>query len=293
MARAEVFIELTTEETVVLCDAAQCGLPVAFADDPLGNVPESRHALAKANATRALVARRALQSDETGALKPIDALATILEVSATPGIIGLVTLERVDEDDVDVRTLAVLPELGVEMRKVGANLYRFTPFAPEDLVARIMRLLDLRPAQVPASLAFRASFAALEACGDIVEQGEESLDLAVAALTDDGVASPLAHAFVDALSVRRGSTQIALFHKPADDVMEGGTVTFIDAGLAGYWQTEAADGAGASRPGDIPLAATVRTVDAASLASQVLGFLPEAFGETIPRGLAPILRPVS
>lgn len=286
MPRAEVFIELTTEETVVLCEAGALGLPIAFSDDPLGHVPESRQALAKSNANRALIARRALQADETGSMKPIDAIATILEVSSTPGIIGLVTLELVDEEDVDVRTLAVMPELGVEMRKVGANLYRFTPFAPEDLVARIMRLLDLRPAAVPSALAFTASFEALEKCGDIVEQGEESLDAAVAALTDDGVAIPVAHAFVDALSVRRGSTQIALFHKPADDVMEGGTVTFIDAGLAGYWQTEGADSTG---PGDTPRTATVRTVDPQSLAAQVIAFLPEAFGETVPRGLQSIL----
>jgi hypothetical protein len=285
MARSDIFIELTTEEVVVLCEAGGLGLPISLPDEPLGHLPESRVVLAKSNAQRSLIARRAMQAEEDGVVRPIEAIRTILEVASSPGIIGLVTTELVEEEDIDVRTLSVLPELGVEARKVGTNLHRFTPFAPEDLVARIIRLLDLRPSGVPASLTFGATFSALERCGEIVEEaGNESLDEAVRVLTEDGVPIESAQVFVEALSVRRGSTQIALFHKPADDVMEGGSLSFIDAGLAGYWQTDALD------PNLADKKATITSVDAQSLARQVIDFLPDAFGERVPRGLQAVLK---
>jgi hypothetical protein len=285
MARSDIFIELTTEEIVVLCEAGGLGLPISLADEPLGNLTESRAALAKANAHRSLVARRAMAAEEDGVIRPIEAIRTILEVASSPGIIGLVTVELIDEEDIDVRTLAVLPELGVEARKVGTNLHRFTPFAPEDLVARIIRLLDLRPSGIPANVTFNATFGALEQCGEIVEAaGNDSLDAAVAALVGDGVATDAAEIFVEALSVRRGSTQIALFHKPNDTVMEGGSLSFIDAGLAGYWQTDALE------PGDANKTAKITSVDAQSLAKQVIDFLPEAFGDRVPRGLQAVLK---
>ncbi len=285
MARSDVFIELTTEEIVVLCEAADLGLPISLADEPLGHLADSRVALAKSNAHRSLVARRALQAEDDGVVRPIEAIRTMLEVASSPGIIGLVTIELIDEEDIDVRTLAVLPELGVEARKVGSNLHRFTPFAPEDLVARVIRLLDLRPTSVPTDVSFNATFGALERCGAIVEEaGNNSLDDAISALTTDGVPSESAAIFVEALSVRRGSTQIALFHKPTDTTMEGGSLSFIDAGLAGYWQTDALES------GDPSKVAKITSVDAQSLAKQVIDFLPEAFGERVPRGLQAVLR---
>jgi hypothetical protein len=285
MARSDVFIELTTEEIVVLCEAAELGLPISLADEPLGHLADSRVALAKSNAQRSLVARRAMQAEDDGVVRPIEAIRTILEVASSPGIIGLVTIELIDEEDIDVRTLAVLPELGVEARKVGSNLHRFTPFAPEDLVARVIRLLDLRPTSVPTDVSFNATFGALERCGAIVEEaGSDSLDDAISALTADGVPQEFAAIFVEALSVRRGSTQIALFHKPTDTTMEGGSLSFIDAGLAGYWQTDALES------GDPSKVAKITSVDAQSLAKQVIDFLPEAFGERVPRGLQAVLR---
>lgn len=284
MARSDIFIELTTEEIVVLCEAGGLGLPISLADEPLGHLTESRAALAKSNAQRSLVARRAMQTEEDGVTRPIEAIRTILEVASAPGIIGLVTVELIDEEDIDVRTLAVLPELGVEARKVGTNLHRFTPFAPEDLVARIIRLLDLRPSGIPTNVTFEATFGALERCGEIVEEaGNDSLDAAVAVLVADGIAADSAEIFVEALSVRRGSTQIALFHKPSDTLMEGGSLSFIDAGLAGYWQTDALE------PGDANKTAKITSVDAQSLAKQVIDFLPEAFGDRVPRGLQAVL----
>jgi EspG family len=283
MARKDVFIEMTTEEIVVLCEAGGLGLPISLGDEPLGHLPESRVFLAKANATRSLVARRALEVDEAGENRPIEAIRTILEVSSTPGIVGLVTLETVEDEDLDVRTLAVMPELGVELRKVGTNLHRLTPFAPEDLVARIIRLLDLRPAGPVTPLSFTASFDALETCGEAVEEGgAEGIAAGIAALTANGVPAETAQVFVDALTIRRGSAQIAVFHKPTDTTMEGGTLSFIDGGMAGYWQTDA----GEEGSGRI---ATVSTVDASSLARQMLEFLPDAFEGMVPRGLQPLL----
>jgi hypothetical protein len=284
MARNDVFIELTTEELVVLCEAGGIGLPVSFGDEPLGHLTESRTSMAKVNAQRSLIARRAMEADENGTLKPIEAIATILEVSATPGIVGLVTREEVDGEDLDVRTYAVMPELGVELRKVGTNLHRLTPFAPEDFVARIVRLLDLRPSGNALPHSFTASFGALEACGELVEnEGTEGVLAGVQTLVTDGVPSETAQAFVDALTVRRGSAQIAVFHKPTDTTMEGGTLSFIDAGMAGYWQTESVEASLA------PKTARVVSVDAQSLAKQVVDFLPDAFGEMVPRGLKPLL----
>ncbi len=283
MARNDVFIEFTTEEIVVLCDAGEIGLPVSFADEPLGHLTESRTLLAKANAQRALVARRALEGDENGTLRPIEAISTILEVAANPGIVSLITLEKVEEDDVDVRTLAVMPELGVELRKVGTNLHRLTPFAPEDLLVRLVRLLDLRPMGAAHATSFVTAFEALEACGEAVEDPELGTDAAVAALVGSGVDAPSANQFVDALSMRVGSANVAVFHKPDDETMEGGTLAFIDAGMGGYWQTDASDEA------DGPRVATVTSVDAATLAKQLLEFLPEAFSDMVPRSLKPLL----
>lgn len=285
MARNEVFIEMTAEELVVLCEAGGIGLPVSFDDAPLGHLTESRVALAKNNAERSLVARRALVIQDDGSTKPIEAIATILEVAASPGIVGLVTIERMEDDDLDVRTLAVLPDLGVEIRKVGSNLHRLTPFAPEDLVARIVRLLDLRSLDIAEQVSFSASFTALETCGDAVESGgSEGTSAGVAALRADGVDSRAAELFVDALTVRRGSTQIAIFHKPTDTTMQGGTLSFIDAGFGGYWQTEPLETDNGKR-------ATVTAVDASTLAKQLMEFLPEAFGDMVPRGLLPLLKP--
>jgi hypothetical protein len=284
MARNDVFIELTTEELVVLCEAGGIGLPVSLGDEPLGHLTESRTSMAKVNAQRSLIARRALHEDENATLKPIEAIATILEVSATPGIVGLVTREEVDAEDLDVRTYAVMPELGVELRKVGTNLHRLTPFAPEDLVARIVRLLDLRPSGSALPHTFTATFGALETCGELVEnEGAEGALAGVQTLVTDGVPTETAQAFVDALTVRRGSAQIAVFHKPTDTTMEGGTLSFIDAGMAGYWQTESVEASLA------PKSARVTSVDAQSLAKQVIDFLPDAFGEMVPRGLKPLL----
>jgi hypothetical protein len=126
---------------------------------------------------------------------------------------------------------------------------------------------------------------ALERCGEIVEEaGNDSLDAAVAVLVADGISADAAEVFVEALSVRRGSTQIALFHKPNDTVMEGGSLSFIDAGLAGYWQTDALE------TSDPTKTAKITSVDAQSLAKQVIDFLPEAFGDRVPRGLQAVLK---
>ena len=189
-----------------------------------------------------------------------------MTVASVPSLIGAVS-RQIDEI-IETTFLSVTPDLAVEITPVAHSVYRFTPFGPEDLLARVLRISDLHPvAKIDGANSMDVHQDRLDECADHLDNGDA--DAALSSLGGDP-----AHAakLLDAMKTKRSSSQVTILHKPASGRVEGGSIAWIDAGFGGIWTMEELDGAG-----DTTGMIRIENRDSRELAVELFGFLPDAF----------------
>lgn len=233
---SEAFVDLTYDEIQVLCEILGLPAPLGVLEDEI-EYPEQIVNRLRATARASLEARRIVTPRADGA-DVNDAVATILDLAATPSIITSIELQRSVE--VELRFLLCDEQLGVEVAAIAPSAYRFTPFVTRDLTARVTRITDLRPADVADIAPVTLSPSDLERA---VEVADVDLVGACDLLQTLGVPEASAQVLAEALAERKASITVTTLHKPSDELLEGGTVSWIDTGLRGNWLSETPDDA--------------------------------------------------
>jgi hypothetical protein len=265
---AEISIDLTFDEVELCCSVLGIELPVGIVPDGI-EYPEAIGERLRASARASLVARRILATDADGPTVN-DAVGALLELSSSPALIASVEVELASETE--QHFLLCDPDLGVDVVSITPAAFRFTPFVTRDLVPRVIRISDLRPAETVPVPPVTLTPDELEIAARAAELRS---DEASAYLIGLGVDEKSGLALSRALAERRASISVTVLHQPEEDLIEGGTLSWIDAGLCGNWLYEpAAEGA----PDDIEKV-TLRSLDAKELAAQLVEFLPAAFGD--------------
>lgn len=262
---ADVGLTLTFDELTVLCGTLDLQLPVGVIEDEYEYPPEVVARL-RAAATAALHTRGITDGVEATAVN--SAVRTLLEIASEPALIA--SVERDTGDDVRVAFLLCDADLGVQVEALVPAAYQLTPFVTRDLMSRIVRISDLRPADVPDVPPLSIARDDLELCG---EAASSSPGRAGDGLRSVGVPEPAASAFGAALAERRASIGVTILHRPTDELIEGGTLSWIDAGLLGNWLSDATE----ATSDDDQL--VIRAVNAPEIVEQLLSFLPGAFSD--------------
>jgi hypothetical protein len=263
----ETSIEFTEDELVAITELAGIGLPAGLGD--MEDMPDEVRQFLN-NRGRTSLEERGIIIDGTVNESVVD----LLTVAAEPGIICSCAVEH--DQIVDTTFLLAVPDLAVEHSAPAATVHRFTPFLPRDLMARLLRLVDLRPAQPAPVKGFSAPVLAVETASALAL--DSSLDDARAILIDAGVAEDSAAGFVESMRSRHSTALVTILHKPEAELVAGGQLTWIDCGLAGLWKIESPE----SDPTDFDdqdgtTMIDVEPVHAETLAAELLSYLPEAF----------------
>lgn len=227
-----VTIDFTVEALVVLCEVADVpGLP-GLDPDPLGGLgAETREAVLD-SARRSLVARRMIRADgDTFTLDP--AVHAFLKVVSTPGIVVRAVHER--DERIETRFVSAVPDVAVEHSVVLGSIQRFTPFPTDALLARVLRFLQLAERAAVEADPFDVKAPDLTRVAEHLAADDR--DAAREVLVGGGAPVSSAERFLDALEARRSSSSITILHRPDEDHLEGGELTWIDAGDAGLWLT--------------------------------------------------------
>jgi EspG family len=264
MLMAETSIEFTYDELAIVTRQLGCDMPVGVAADDI-ELPPSVVERLEASARAALGARRILTGTDADSVN--SAVKSLLDLAASPKLV--VSIE-IDESDVVETTFLLCDEdLGVEVAPVAGSVYRFTPYITRDLVRRVLKVSDLRPATPVLTECLRLTVeqiehAALIADNDVFAGSDY--------LSSVGVPKASAGLFADALAQRRRSVSVTALHRPEDSRVEGGTMSWIDCGIAGNWLSEAVEGD--------PDQLDVRSVSIDELVAMLVSYLPDAFGSS-------------
>jgi hypothetical protein len=266
MGDEEVFVDLTSEEVLVVTELLDVEPPPgvgaeSLAELAIGGEPSRlRDAALRSLRTRGIVTG----GDRPEVAPPVQA---VIGPFASPGVMVAAAFEQ--RGLLETRFYAAQPEIAIEHRGLSVSLHRFTPFATRDLLSRVMRYVDLRPSIGDDPVVFTVQEDRLDTVAERLD-GQDTLG-AVEELMKDGVAQTVAERFVDGLRAKRTSSSITILHRPTEDSVEGGSLSWIDAGLAGLWVTDV-DAQSDDR-------VEIRLADARSVAAELLSYLPEAFGD--------------
>ena len=268
MTRDEVSIDLTTEELMLLTERLEVEALPGMAESQ-DAIPDEYRAVLRDQAESALVARGVLEPppdepDDHDVAMPTDAVGALIRAAAKPAL--LTTASHESKGVVETRFYSSSPEFSVEHRSMAMSVYRLSPFATRDLMARVLRFVDLRPAEPSTVDPIETTVEALEACSEQLAGHDHAAG--VAALTATGVSEVAADALAETLKAKRASASVTHMYKPTDDKVAGGRLTWIDAGLEGLWLTEPED------EGRL----VVTPCSAEDLASELLTYLPGPFG---------------
>ena len=262
----EVCIEFTFDELGVLCAALKCPLPVGVAGDDF-ELPDSLAARFRDRAASTLHSRRVIEGGEVN-----DAVASVLRLGAEPMLI--VTVELEEGPVLDTIFLACDSDLAVEIREFAPQVFRLTPFVTRDVVGRIGRLSDLRPASVANVGSISIDAAALARAAEAAVSNPFA---AQDVLTAEGVESIASEILAAALAERRRTVAVTAIHRPDDDLVEGGTLSWIDCGLLGNWIAEGDEDITEMESGGPTGLLTLRSVEASEIQETLLSYLPLAF----------------
>jgi hypothetical protein len=263
MRRTEPSIDFTTEEVLTACDVAGLPRPVGLVD-AMSDVPEEVQAYLRTSARESLTVRGVLAGSDGEQPVIAEAVATLLEVAGAPGLLCIVAVEQ--EGIVETRFFAASPDLGVEHLALATTLHRFVIFPTRDLLARVLRFVDLRPADAPDALSFVVPVSVLERVGEAAEAYED--ERAGQLLAEAGASPTDAVTFIEALRAKRSTINVTILHKPTEQTVEGGALTWLDAGMNGLWISE---------PADDDATVEIKPVDAKTISGELLSYLPGAF----------------
>jgi hypothetical protein len=261
----ETSIEFSEEELLLIDDLTGLGLPVGLGDPP--EMPTEVRSFLLERARKTLTDRGVLDGDQVH-----ESVRALVGVSSEPGIVCSCAVER--ERLVDTTFLMAIPELAVEHSSPANSVHRLTPFLPRDLLVRLFRVCDLRPARASDAPGFEAQALVVEEASSLALNG--SLEEASRILSSAGVSEDAAAPFIDSMRSRHATVLVTVLHKPSADVVEGGQLTWIDCGISGLWKVEAEgeapDGADAGSA-----VVRIEPITAEDLAAELLTFLPGAF----------------
>lgn len=283
----ELSIDFTGEELFVLASALDIELPIGEPTSLRGDVAV-RAALVDL-ARRSLIARRFLRNDGLE-FAVVPAVRKMLELMAAPGMI--VRLGRTTDmkqfggavsvdDFTDEPLVLVRSDVAIAFSGREDAGYRLTPFAPADLLDRVVRLTRLVDRPLGADVrAFDVPADALSASLRLASAGRT--DAAVGALRSERAHEPSARAFVDALAGGPVAHTVLIEHRPAPTITAGGMSRWIDGGDAGLWSLpidETVEGFAAppgpwSAPAPLPSPVTVTPMTFGGLIDEMYEFLP-------------------
>lgn len=269
MSTDEVSIDFTTEEILVLAELLELEPPPGIGVDSLSDLAiANNEALLRGAATRSLQDRNVLVGDSV-----VQSVRDVMGALCAPGVMAAGSIER--DGVVETRFFASLPDISIEHRGLSVSLHRLVPFATRDLLPRLLQFADLRPFSPDTEVSFRVSEEVLDLAADALDAQQHARAQEI--LQAGGVEADASVAFIRALSMKRTSTSVTVLSKPADDQVEGGALTWIDAGLAGLWTTEISlENEGVAVDHDVLV---ISLSSAEQVATELLSYLPDAFGE--------------
>ncbi len=269
----DVAIDFSVEELVAL--ALLLGQPLlpGLGEDPLAALDAGQRDAVLDSARRSLVARRVVVGEETSdhkiTLEVLGAVASLLAAASSPGILSRV--EHEIDGRVETGFFMSVPEVSVEHSALVGGVHQLTPFATEDLLARVLDVCGLEERPAIDAKPFATTLGALRQCGACVEQGD--LDAARDALGDNDAVS----AFVRAVSTRTASSRVTILHRPDDTHVEGGELTWLDGGEHGLWITPTPDTGFGSDPDfdeSLTLPVAIKPARATEIAEELFSYLP-------------------
>ncbi|MHB8287630.1 MAG: hypothetical protein ACYDEY_00020 [Acidimicrobiales bacterium] len=233
----EPSIDFSSEELVVLARHLAIAPPRTAGD--LSLVSDDATAVAR----RSLVARRIVSSAPAGDGEPIVAAAQTPESRAREAVRDLVYLIcvpslsveiscRTEEAD-DTWFILAQPEAAVEQAVVCDGVFRFTPFRAEEIPGRLQLRTQLsdRPTigdgilSLPRSLLMRIR--------DLADSGARDEALQLCRGRDD---ESLMSQLVEALAACKAFLAVTVMNFGAGSTVEGGVVSWADAGELGLWR---------------------------------------------------------
>ncbi len=280
------------EELVVLARLTGTAVPF-LGPNPLAHVRLAERPAVLDTALRSLRARGAVVGTAAEPAVPT-VVRGLLDIVGGAALVA--RLHVAGPAPLDLRCFAV-PYASVEHREED-GLHRLTPFATEDLLARIARTAPLVRRRRPDAEAFTVPYQALHRARVAAAAGDRAA--AVRALRDEKVADIDADAFADALVAGGSTVAVRVTHRTGPTTLAGGELAWLDAGPAGLWQVPTIDqpfadlglpsppssgGVPDDHPGDqldpgldpslaaVPV--TVGPVDAEAIAAELFSFLPE------------------
>jgi len=271
----ETYIDFTSEEVLVLCELLTLDPPPGLGVEGLADLALAGNEEVIRTAAMSSLGSRGIVTDGT----VVEAVQEVLRTASSPGVMTSVSAEI--DGIVETRFLAAMPEISVEHQGLSISLHRFIPFATRDLLPRILSFVDLRPYEPESEISFQIPDETLEQVSDALDNHDH--EAAERTLVAAGVDEATARTFVIALTMRHSSSSVTILHRPDDDQIVGGSLSWIDAGVSGLWVTELASS-------DNPSAAVndslddedlleIRLTSAKGVAAELLGYLPEAFAE--------------
>ena len=266
----EIGVEFTLQELGILAELLDLPTAAGIEENPLSDLPDDVRQYVVDSVLGSLEARQVVNraEDRIDVAEPIKA---IMAVASVPGLVAVVS--RQVDAIVDTTFLSVSPELGVEVSPVAHTVYRLTPFAPSDLLARVLKISDLHPmSEVAAGEVIEVRQGGLDQCAERLLAGDDA-----GALEALGGSSTASEALLRALKAKRSSSQVTILHKPGDGRVEGGAVAWLDGGFRGVWTMEAVEDA--DEPTDV---IRISSADPTNIAKELFSYLPAAFSEEDP-----------
>jgi hypothetical protein len=267
----DVSIDFSTEELLALVQISGSGplpgldLPTLQDDSRLAND-------ALDAATRSLIARHAVRVVGPD-LEVVNAVSELIAAVTAPGILG--KAEREADENRETRYFSATAEVTVERRMLTEGVHRLTVFSSSELLVRMLEFCRLSERTLPEAKPFDLSAGDLERCQVHARAGasEDALGVLRAAAVNDSSAQ----AFVRALAGCLASSRVAIVHRPSKTVVEGGELSWIDAGDQGLWLMPTIDARlEAATPDTDALTqhVTIEPTTAPALAAECYSYLP-------------------
>ncbi|MGQ0433899.1 MAG: hypothetical protein ACT452_16005 [Microthrixaceae bacterium] len=270
----EVFVDFSVDEVLALSDALALPAPPFVDAGSLGARADLRGELMAAG-RRSLVARHVMTVENDSEIRVLPAVRRLFELLAEPGLLARTMYE--EAGNVETRLFAAVPEVAIEHLPLRGEIHRLTPFETEQLLARILTVVQLDERPVPVSQAFELTMGDLRRSAECLV-ADRRAD-AISVITGVGVPPEAAEAFVAALVTRVSSAAVTLLYQPDEGSLQGGELAWLDGGESGLWLTPMPDDTPAAENGDASdfedLTVVIAPTSTKWIADELLSYLPD------------------
>lgn len=252
-------LDLSLEEVVLLAESAACQVPAPVRS-------EVEHATAQPGwshrldaASRGLAARHFVGPD--GA--PVASISQMLRLFDQPLVIAQIEFEF--EQSVFEFHLCADEEVGGECARLSSGLFRFSVFPVEQFPGRLVVRSGLMARPHEEGSFTTPAEALVAVLGGPVEH-EEQVRLLCNGEAVDGEAVAR---FVEAIASRIFTTSMTVLFSPEPDVLEGGSLSWVDGGLQGLWRIPDSD----EIDGDPKQTLSIRAVTSEEILAEIESYL--------------------